>query len=66
MKINEIILILKNISHEGPGLIAEVFKKEKIAYHVINLSENIDLPKIDSYRLVIVMGGPDSANDNTV
>ncbi len=59
------VLIIKNISHENPGLILDVLEENNILYEIIDLSNNINLPEIDNYSLIIVMGGPDSANDDT-
>jgi GMP synthase (glutamine-hydrolysing) len=57
------ILIIQNVARENAGLFEEVLKENKIKYTVtdINLEERI-LPA-DNYGAVIIMGGPDSAND---
>lgn len=57
------ILILKNISHEEPGLLIDVINRYYLPYDVIDLSKKLNFPKIDDYALLIIMGGPDSAND---
>ena len=59
------ILIIKNITREGPGLIAKVFKNKKIIFDQVDLSEPPSLPSLADYEAVIVLGGPDSANDRT-
>ncbi|MFH1194427.1 MAG: type 1 glutamine amidotransferase [bacterium] len=59
------ILILKNISREGPGLIEDVLIESGLAYSVIDLSENHSLSSLQNYNAIIVLGGPDSANDTS-
>ncbi|HLG25355.1 MAG TPA: type 1 glutamine amidotransferase [Candidatus Gracilibacteria bacterium] len=57
------ILIVKNISREGPDLLAEVLKERGIPYTVTELTKGEDFPPTDDYGAVVVLGGPDSAND---
>lgn len=52
------VLIIKNVEIEGPGLIEEYLKKEKISYHIINLEIGSHLPKADGFSHIIVLGGP--------
>ena len=59
----EEILIIKNISREGPGIFEEIIIESGIKYKVIDLSQSPDIPALDNYGAVIVLGGPDSAND---
>ena len=59
------VLIIKNISHENPGLILNVLKEFNINFEIIDLSQKLEFPKIDEFSLIIIMGGPDSANDNS-
>lgn len=56
-------LIIKNISHEGPGLISEILDNYDLNYDIIDLSKKVEFPEIDRYNLIIIMGGPDSVND---
>lgn len=58
-------LILKNISHEGPGLIKEVLDEYNIQSLIIDLTKFPNLPPIMNFDLLVVMGGPDSANDTS-
>ncbi|MFX1442020.1 MAG: type 1 glutamine amidotransferase [Promethearchaeota archaeon] len=62
---NKNILIIKNITHERPGLILEILNEYEFDYEIIDLSKRIEFPEIDKYKLIIIMGGPDSANDNS-
>ena len=57
------LLIVKNIAHEGPGLLEEELEECGIKYTVADLSSGQKFPPIDSYGAVVVLGGPDSAND---
>ncbi|MBI5177234.1 type 1 glutamine amidotransferase [Candidatus Micrarchaeota archaeon] len=58
------ILIVKNAPHEGPGLIAQFLKTHGVPHDVVDLGET-EFPKVRNYSAVIVLGGPDSANDNS-
>lgn len=59
------VLIVKNISREGPGLLQKVLIDNEISYDVIDLDKKEKIPETDDYSAVFVFGGPDSANDNT-
>lgn len=57
------ILIVKNITREGPGLLEEVLKERGIGYTVTDLHQGQNFPRLENYGAVVVLGGPDSAND---
>lgn len=57
------ILIVKNITEEGPALLEELLIERGIAYHIADLHQGEPFPVTDHYRAVVVLGGPDSAND---
>ncbi|MFW9880285.1 MAG: type 1 glutamine amidotransferase [Candidatus Thorarchaeota archaeon] len=59
------VLIIKNITHENPGLISELLKEYRIRYDIIDLAQKVKFPDIGTYDLIIILGGPDSANDNS-
>ncbi|MFX1256791.1 MAG: type 1 glutamine amidotransferase [Promethearchaeota archaeon] len=59
------VLIIKNISYEEPGLILEVLNKTHISYEILDFSEKLSNPNLEEYDLLIIMGGPDSANDKS-
>jgi len=59
------ILIVQNITHEGPGLIARMLEEVAAPYDVVDLSKGQTFPDPTGYSALIVMGGPDSANDST-
>jgi len=58
------ILIIKNNVHEGPGLIEEVLLEQSLPYEIKDLDEGDEFPEPSDCSAVIVLGGPDSANDN--
>jgi GMP synthase (glutamine-hydrolysing) len=59
------LLIIKNISRESPGLLEHVLKKFDIAFDVVDLAIGEAFPTPSDYKAVVVLGGPDSANDPT-
>ncbi len=61
----EKVLILKNISHEGPGLIGEILDENDLYYNVIDISQGQAFSNPIKYSAVFIFGGPSSANDKT-
>ena len=59
------ILIVKNISREGPGIIESLLQEQDINYTVIDLDQGEAFPPPQDYSALVVMGGPDSANDTS-
>lgn len=59
------VLIVKNVTREGPGLIGEFLEEEKMGFDVMDLDRGEVWPDLEKYRILIVLGGPDSANDST-
>lgn len=59
------VLIIKNNVHEGPGIIEDILKEKRLAYEIRELDDGDSFPKPVNYSAVIVLGGPDSANDQT-
>jgi GMP synthase (glutamine-hydrolysing) len=59
------VLVVKNISREGPGSLDLVLKENEITSRQIDLSRGEKIPDPARYSAVIVFGGPDSANDQT-
>ena len=57
------ILIVKNITEEGPGLLEGLLNELGIHYHVADLYQGEIFPSVESYGAVVLLGGPDSAND---
>jgi GMP synthase (glutamine-hydrolysing) len=59
------VLIVQNITREGPGILRNILGAENIAYDLIDLDKGQSFPDPTSYKAVVVLGGPDSANDTT-
>ena len=59
------ILIVKNITHEGPGLLQNAIEEHKLDYDIVDLSKGEIFPNPGIYSSLILLGGPDSANDAT-
>lgn len=64
------VLIVKNIPHEGPGILMHLLGRNGIHYDIIDLdlidpATGMSLPDPAEYNAVFVFGGPDSANDKT-
>lgn len=59
------VLIVQNIAREGPGLIEALLKDVAIDYDLVYLDKGEIFPDPTNYGALVVMGGPDSANDNT-
>jgi GMP synthase (glutamine-hydrolysing) len=57
------ILIVKNITREGPGLLEDIIKEHGIKYTVVDLSQEQKKQYLENCGAVIILGGPDSAND---
>src|SRR3954468_16146854 len=59
------VLIVKNVTREGPGLLTGLLDHHEIGYDVVDLNRGDALPDPTSYAALVVLGGPDSANDQT-
>ncbi len=59
------VLIVQNITRERPGLLDQVLKKKGIPYDLVDLDAGEMFPDPRAYKAVVVLGGPDSANDTT-
>lgn len=57
------VLLVKNITREGPGILEEVLKERGIGYTIIDLNQGQIFPHLENYGALVVLGGPDSAND---
>jgi len=56
------VLILKNIPTEGPGTIEDFLLENNINYTVVETSSE-ELPSVEKYDALIIMGGPMSVNE---
>ena len=59
------LLIIKNITHEGQGLLESLLCDYGITADVQDLSQGGSFPDPRNYGAVVVLGGPQSANDCT-
>jgi GMP synthase (glutamine-hydrolysing) len=59
------LLIIKNATREGPGLLGDTLKKYDITFDTVDLDRAEQIPVLVGYKALVVLGGPDSANDTT-
>lgn len=57
------VLIIKNITTEGPGTIEDFLRIEKIPYVIVDLFKGEDIPDTRDFDILIMLGGPMSANE---
>ena len=59
------VLVLRNNEHEGPGILSGILENLEIASDIVDI--NVDGPpqSLSAYSAVIMLGGPESANDRT-
>lgn len=60
------VLIVQNITREGPGLLERLLKEVAIDYDIVDLSKGEVFPDPTVYAALVVLGGPDSANDENL
>jgi GMP synthase (glutamine-hydrolysing) len=59
------LLIIKNTTNEGPGLLERVLRKHAVSFDVVDLDQGEAFPNLVGYKALVVLGGLDSANDAT-
>ena len=59
------IYFIKNMTHEAAGLFSTFTEREKIPYEIVDLHRGKEFPEVLKGDAVVVLGGPDSANDRT-
>ena len=59
------VLILKNISAEGPGTIGGFLRDNGISHRVVDLTRE-DFPRAGDADTLIIMGGPMSVNESDI
>jgi GMP synthase-like glutamine amidotransferase len=52
------VLIVKNVTAEGPGTIADHLRSANIPFTLIDLEQGQTLPDIQAYSHLVIMGGP--------
>lgn len=58
------VLIVQN-SHEGAGLLSELIKEHSLSQDTVILDKGDPFPSPAGYAALVVLGGSDSANDQT-
>jgi len=53
-----IVLIIKHVDIEGPGLIENFLRQERIPYQILGLESGVHLPRLDDLATIVVLGGP--------
>jgi GMP synthase (glutamine-hydrolysing) len=51
------VLIVKNISIEGPGTIGDFLRKEDISFSIVELGSGELIPPLESFDTIVVLGG---------
>ncbi len=59
------VLVIKNITREGSRIIDHILQEDQIEVDHRDLDRGDEFPSPRGYDAVIVLGGPDSANDET-
>lgn len=52
------VLIVKNITTEGPGTVEDFLKEESIPYRIMELYDGEISPSLEGFDTLIIMGGP--------
>jgi GMP synthase (glutamine-hydrolysing) len=52
------VLIIKNITAEGPGTIENFLTKEEIPFSIVELGSGQTPPPLEGFNSLVVMGGP--------
>jgi len=59
------VLVLRNNLHEGPGILTRILDNREISYDLIDFESRESVPSLSAYSAVFMLGGPESANDQT-
>ena len=62
---NPKLWFIKNMTHEEAGLFSMFAAREKIPYEIVDLHKGDAFPEVTAGQAVVILGGPDSANDET-
>jgi GMP synthase (glutamine-hydrolysing) len=65
MSQRKLTAIIKNITREGPGILQDILDERNIPYKIYDLNNTLHFPDLDDINSLVVLGGPDSANDET-
>jgi GMP synthase-like glutamine amidotransferase len=59
------VLVLRNNVHEGPGMLSGILESREIASDIVDFDGVASIPALSPYSAVFMLGGPESANDQT-
>jgi GMP synthase-like glutamine amidotransferase len=59
------IWFIKNMTHEAAGLFSVFAEQHKVPFSIVDLHKGAKFPEITKGDAVVILGGPDSANDGT-
>jgi GMP synthase (glutamine-hydrolysing) len=59
------ILIIRNTPRENPGIIEDLLKENNLDYQIIDFNGSLKIQPVQNYGALIVLGGPESANDTS-
>ena len=66
MKTNPTILILRNTPHENPGIIENLLTDYNLTFQIVDFEATSVIKSVENFGALIVLGGPESANDLTI
>jgi GMP synthase (glutamine-hydrolysing) len=52
------VLILKNISSEGPGTIEHFLRKDAIPFQIVEMGSGETAPPLEKFNTLVILGGP--------
>ncbi len=59
------VLIIRNNIHEGPGILSGILEDRNITHDIVDFKGEGAIPSLSAYSAVIMLGGPESANDHS-
>lgn len=57
------VLVIQHVSRERPGFIRCILEEKEIDFDCVDLQCGDAIPNLSDYQAMIVLGGPESAND---
>ena len=51
-------LVLQHIEVEHPGILRDFMAEDGVRWHAVELDEGDEIPSLDGYDAMVVMGGP--------
>lgn len=59
------ILVIRNTPRENPGMIETLLREYNLNYIIIDFDNTSVIKPLENYSAIIVLGGPESANDRS-